>query len=243
MRPTHKQRGFTLLELMIAISIFALVGLGTYRMLDAVMKADAVTRANEQALRELTRAIGVLDRDIQQIVARPVRDAYGDHRAAVYFDIHAGDGVAVVEFTRTGWRNPTGMVRSQLQRVRWRLAGDTLERVYWTVLDQAADSQGRVQKILGDVESMQWRYLDAKGQWQTQWPVSLDSKDEPETLLSVLPTAIELQLEHRRFGELKRLYRLPDSTPEPDKDVKKRESGDGDVPPDDEEKPDEEQVS
>ena len=42
-----RQRGFTLLEVMIAIAIFALLGLGTYRMLATVMKADEVTREHE----------------------------------------------------------------------------------------------------------------------------------------------------------------------------------------------------
>ena len=62
---TRSQRGFTLLELLIAIAIFALLGLATYRMLDSVLSADAVTREHERQLRELTRAISAFERDLR----------------------------------------------------------------------------------------------------------------------------------------------------------------------------------
>ncbi|UUY07334.1 type II secretion system minor pseudopilin GspJ [Pseudomonas sp. J452] len=198
-------RGFTLLEVMIAIGIFALLGLGTYRMLDTVMKTDEVTRGHEKALRELTRAFASLDRDLAQTLPRSVRDAYGDERAALL----SVDGTAALEFTRSGWRNPLGMSRSQLQRVRWRLADEKLERVYWTVLDQAVDSQPRVQKVLEGVMALELRYLDDKGQWQEQWPPAQSELSQEEALLR-MPLAVELKIEHRSYGELLRLYRLPE---------------------------------
>ena len=102
-----------------------------------------------------------------------------------------------------------GSSRSQLQRVRWRLAGSTLERVYWSVLDQAVDSPPRVQKVLEGVSSVELRYLDDKGQWQEQWPPSLGDSD-PAKARGRLPVAVELKLEHRHYGGLTRLYRLPE---------------------------------
>jgi general secretion pathway protein J len=164
------QRGFTLLEVVIAISIFALLGLGTYRMLDSVLRTDEATRANEQSLRELTRAFAALDRDLAQAAVRSVRDPYGDERAALLGELGAIDGSAAIELTRNGWLNPMGLARAQLQRVRWRLSDKTLERVYWTVLDQAVDSQPRVQTLLAGVRALEFRYMDERGEWQGQWP-------------------------------------------------------------------------
>ncbi|HCL76939.1 MAG TPA: type II secretion system protein GspJ, partial [Pseudomonas sp.] len=66
--------GFTLLELLIAIALFALLGLGTYRMLEAVLRSDEAVRAQEQVLREIGRAMWALERDLQQATPRPVRD-------------------------------------------------------------------------------------------------------------------------------------------------------------------------
>ncbi len=103
------QRGFTLLELLIAIAIFALLALATYRMFDSVMQTDQATRVQEQRMRELVRAMGALERDLTQAVERPVRDELGDNRGAF---LSEGENDQIVELTRGGWRNPLGQARS-----------------------------------------------------------------------------------------------------------------------------------
>jgi general secretion pathway protein J len=201
-------RGFTLLELLIAIAIFALLGLGTYRMLDSVLQTDKVTRAHELQLRELVRAMAAFERDVLQVQARPARDPFGDSRAALL-----GEGLdsPALELTRSGWRNPLAQPRASLQRVRWQLSGEQWQRRYWRVLDQAQDSQPQIQQALDGVTDLQLRYMDQKGNWLGSWPPLEKSPDEA---LKILPQAIELVLQHRRYGEIRRLLRLPESLPE-----------------------------
>jgi len=201
-------RGFTLLELLVAIAIFALLGLGTYRMLDSVLKTDKVTRAHEMQLRDLVRALAAFERDILQIQIRPVRDPFGDPRATL---LGEDLDIPALELTRGGWRNPLGQARSSLQRVRWQLSGEKWQRQYWGVLDQAQDSQPQVQQALDGVTRIQFRYLDREGTWQASWPPQTNN---PSDALRLLPQAIELVLEHRRYGELRRLLRLPEGLPE-----------------------------
>lgn len=200
-------RGFTLLELLIAIAIFALLGLGTYRMLDSVLQTDKVTRAHELQLRELVRAMAAFERDVLQVQARPVRDPFGDVRAALLGEDLENPSL---ELTRSGWRNPLGQPRADLQRVRWQLSGEQWQRQYWTVLDQAQDSQPQVQKALEGVTALQLRYLDEQGSWQTNWPPQESNQAEA---LTALPQAVELVLQHRRYGEIRRLLRLPEGVP------------------------------
>ncbi len=201
-------RGFTLLELLIAIAIFALLGLGTYRMLDSVLQTDKVTRAHEAQLRELVRAMAVFERDLLQVLARPVRDPFGEVRPALLGDDSDGSSI---ELTRAGWRNPLTQPRSTLQRVRWQRSGEQWQRQYWRVLDQAQDSQPQLQQALEGVTSLELRYLDDKGVWHEVWPAP---QLEPSEALTVLPVAVEVLLEHRRYGQLRRLLRLPDVLPE-----------------------------
>ncbi|KHL67981.1 hypothetical protein SF06_32950 [Pseudomonas flexibilis] len=196
-------RGFTLLELLIAIALFALLGVGTYRLLDSVLRVDEATRQQEQRLRELTRGMAAFERDLRQVLARPVRAPYGDSLAAL---LGEGRERQTLEFTRTGWRNPTDSPRSRLQRVRWEVRDGYWERRYWPVLDQAQDSQPQVQQVLDGVSGWQVRYLDQDGNWQDSWPGGVD-----EQSLGSLPRAVELRLEHRHYGVLRRLFRLPDT--------------------------------
>jgi general secretion pathway protein J len=201
-------RGFTLLELLIAIAIFALLGLGTYRMLDSVLQTDKVTRSHEAQLRELVRAMAAFERDLLQVQARPVRDPFGESRPALLGE--AGDAGAL-ELSRSGWRNPLAQPRASLQRVRWQRSGEQWQRLYWTVLDQAQDSEPQVQQALDGVTALQLRYRDAKGGWHDSWPPESGPEEDS---LALLPQALELLLEHRRYGQLRRLLRLPDGLPE-----------------------------
>ena len=202
--------GFTLLELLIAIALFALLGLATYRMLESVLRSDEVVRAQEIQLRQLSRAVWRLEQDLIQAVPRPVRDGYGDEQNAFIGQLAGAAGGASLELTRSGWRNPTGMRRANLQRVRWQLAGDTLERLYWVVLDRDLDSEPRVQKVLDDVSALRIRYLDANGNWQEEWPPFEFGRGDPEEQARRMPVAVEVSFDHQRYGTITRLLRLPD---------------------------------
>ncbi|MBC9250104.1 type II secretion system protein GspJ [Pseudomonas alcaligenes] len=201
----RRSAGFTLLEVLIAIAIFALLGLATYRMFDSVMQADRGQRQQEQRLRELTRAMAAFERDLLQVRLRPVRDALGDAQPAL---LGSSGKNSQLEFTRSGWRNPLGLPRATLQRVRWQLEGEHWQRAYWSVLDQAQDSQPRVQQVLDGVRRYELRFLDEEGRWLQNWPPANSSSDEA---LTQLPKAVELVIEHRYYGELRRLWCLPEA--------------------------------
>ena len=78
------------------------------------------------------------------------------------------------------------------------------------MLDQAQDSQPQVQKALEGVTALQLRYLDEQGNWLTNWPPQESNQAEA---LTALPQAVELVLQHRRYGEIRRLLRLPEGVP------------------------------
>ncbi len=204
-----RSSGFTLLEVLIAIAIFALLALGTYRMLSSVLASDETIRRHETQLRDLQRAFQVLESDLNQAGPRPIRDAYGDAQPA----LRGENQPTALEFSRLGWRNPLQRPRADWQRVRWQLEGETLQRRYWNVLDQAVDSQPQVQQVLAEVQGWEVRYLDSQGNWLGQWPAG-QTGENPASLLPRLPRAVEIRLEHRRYGLLTRLLRLPD-TPKP----------------------------
>ncbi len=194
-------RGFTLLELLIAVSVFALMSAIAYGGLRSVLHARAATDEQAAALRELQLAEMFLAGDLRSLIARPVRDDYGDSQGALRVD-ELGEQRLVL--TRAGWSNPLDAPRSELQRVAWGIEDGHLVRLYWPTLDRLPGSEALRVELLAGVQALGVRLLDAAGQWHTQWP----DERAGVTSDSTLPRAIEVTLETERYGAIRRLYPL-----------------------------------
>ncbi len=196
-----RTKGFTLLELIIAIAIFALISAMTYPSMIQIL--DLGNQAQQQAdrLTELQKAMTIIARDVRQIVDRPVRDSFGSEEKAV---VGGTGSTAVLAFSRSGWRNPVGMARPHLQRVAYLLADETLIRQSWYVLDRASDTLASEQPLMGEVKAVEVRFMDDAGKWQDFWP-PVDPTKPP------LPQAIGIAVELEDWGRINRVFRIAHS--------------------------------
>ena len=202
MSPKHTG-GFTLLELLVALAVFALVSAMAYSGLHTVLQNKQVTEQRAERIAHLQSAVLMLERELSQIAfLRGIRDDYGDRQDSLRT---AGFGSILLEFTRSGWRNPTRMARSTLQRVAYGIKEESLLRYSWTVLDRAQQSTPHEVVLLEGVRGMQLRYLDAGGKWHEQWP----PVGQAQTNMMVFPRALEINLELEDLGEIRRLLSLP----------------------------------
>lgn len=211
-KPQHSDvAGFTLLELLVALSVFALLAIMAYTGLQNVLDTAAHVEASAQQTARLQLVFNRLEQDFSQMIQRPVRDALGDEQAAVQ-----GQAQAIV-FTRTGWQNPLQRRRSDLQRVAWLLQENVLYRRYWSVLDGAQESDWLEAEMLEHVEAVEFRYLDAQSDWHNEWPPPLQNTTnafatnligdfKPKAQLK----AVELTLTLQDWGELRRLWAVTD---------------------------------
>jgi general secretion pathway protein J len=199
-------KGFTLLELLVALAIYGLLAAMSYGGLQAVLNQQWHTEQAADRLAELQKMYLLMQRDIEQVVPRLVRNEFGDAQQPL-----VGDDS--LRLTRGGWRNPAGRQRSTLQRVGYAYEEQQLVRYAWSVLDRAQDSEPLKQPLTEDVERMQLRYLDGYDAWKEQWPdtsgyasseVAADRTEFPE-----LPKAVEVTIEHKTFGTLVWLFQLP----------------------------------
>ncbi|MCK5383650.1 MAG: type II secretion system minor pseudopilin GspJ [Gammaproteobacteria bacterium] len=199
-------RGFTLLELLVALAIFGLLAAMSYGGLQAVLVQQSYTEQAADRLGELQKMYLVMQRDIEQIVPRIVRDEFGDAQQPLI----GGD---TLRLTRGGWRNPAGRQRSTLQRIGYAYEEQQLVRYTWSVLDRAQDSEPLKQPLIEDVERLQLRYLESNDVWKEQWPDAADLVDNEvaEGLLGLpaLPKAVEVTIEHKMYGTLVWLFQLP----------------------------------
>ncbi len=199
----RRHTGFTLLELLVALTIFALISVMAYSGLNSVMAQRAQTSERADQLKQIQMLFNVMERDLSQLVDRTVRNEYGDAVGAL---VSAGsdDGV---EFTRLGYANPGGLPRSDIQRVRYRLEDGDLKRETWWVLDRAPDSAIVEQPLLDHVQEFTLRFLDQTNEWRETWPPTGAGVVGPVGL----PRAVEISVETDQFGKLLWLTRLAGS--------------------------------
>ena len=153
MNKTARQRGFTLLEIMIALTIFSVISILAWQILDGAMRTSAATDDSAAKLNQIQRAWSLLERDIFQLQARAPRndsDRFVQHDNALELT------------TLTG---VSGQV--QLERVRWRLEEGRLWRDIWPAIDSPANVKPEAVPIVDAVKSMAWRFY--RGGWQTEW--------------------------------------------------------------------------
>ena len=199
---TVRANGFTLLELLVALAVFAMVSLMAYSGLRTVLQAKQQTEQRAERIQQLQSALLMLERDISQFVPRGIRDGYGDAQPAMNT---ADFGAIRLEFTHAGWRNPTGAVRSTLQRVGYGIEEESLMRFSWAVLDRAQDSEPYKVALLDRVREMRLRYLDQANEWHEQWPPAGLTQGEAMPM----PLALEVTVALDDMGEIRRLLPLP----------------------------------
>lgn len=197
--PRSVPRGFTLLEVLLAMAIFAVVSVMVFSGLNNAQIIAERMREQSAQLTGLERAYRRLQADFESLYPRPVRDELGTRQPAL-----VGGGLGQIELTRGGWRNPAGLQRSSLQRVAYALDGEQLTRVHWVVLDRVQGSEPVQTRLLDGVNAMRLRYLEkSQRQWLEFWPPPGSS--DPE----LLPLAVELSLDTAAWGTITWLFRAP----------------------------------
>ena len=191
-------RGFTLFEVLIAVSIFAVIGTIAMTSLIQVGRTGERVSFKQQQLADIQFALGYLGRDLVQIINRKVRDQYGDEQPQLVI------GENHIIFTRDGWSNLLQQKRSNLQRVEYRLQDDVLQRRFWPQLDQGYNEVVVDQPLLTDVENFSVKLLTSGKDSLDKWPV------ENAAATPVKPVALQLELEVKDFGKIRRIYELVD---------------------------------
>ncbi len=206
-RPTvharSRQAGFTLLEVLIAVAIFVIVGAMAMGGYNELVKQSEIVELNANRTRAVQRTVQRMAQDFATLEPRPVREPIGDSvEPALRADARSEQ---LADLTHSGWSNPAGVSRSTLQRVSYRLENNQLRRDYWVVLDRTLTAEPVSTVMLDRVRAVGMRFMDGNQTWHEQWP-PLGSSD-PE-LPRTRPIAVEITLELEDWGKIVRLIEV-----------------------------------
>ena len=235
-KSAQAQNGFTLLEVLLAVAITALIGIGASQLLSSISNTSITTNERALQLRTIQRMDLWVKRDLWQVAGREVLDLNGNPRESL-----TNDSDYLLEFTHSGQANSPfedeTFKRSNLQRVAYAVrshdsdycmdadkktdeegeGGNCFVRLFWPVLDLASNSEGPVIQVLID------NILEAKFYFKGQaldltnsnnnivtkdWEENWPSPFMSPGMISDL-AKVKLVYSVEKLGEIERIYEVP----------------------------------
>lgn len=203
MSKAARQSGFTLVEVMLALVIMAMIALLSAQAFNTAATGSAATREAMDRIAQIDRTFVLIETDLRNAIPKIVRDSFNKQLPPIFV---SGSDDYWMTIMRGGLENPLFLPRSEEVRVGYRYMEEAIWRDTWYNPRQTDQDDARAQKILTDVTHMSVRVLPpnatslAAGPWLQDWP--------PNETAMMLPLAIEVTLELEDMGEIVRLFSI-----------------------------------
>jgi general secretion pathway protein J len=190
-------QGFTLIEVLVAIAVFASLSVAAYTVLNQVQRSNAQSMSTVDELQQFQKAWAIIDSDFRQMALRQWRHE-GESPSA--YLIAWGQGVLESDqngamFSRLGYSNPLSQLpRGEVTKVGYRVKDEKLQRVWWRYPDTSVGEPSIERTLLSGVKTFELEFYTGDG-WVKEWTVKYE-----------LPYAIKMTLELEKWGTIERLY-------------------------------------
>ncbi|GAB4057610.1 type II secretion system minor pseudopilin GspJ [Uliginosibacterium sediminicola] len=183
----RKTAGFTLLELLVALLIMAVLGIMSWRALDAALNSRDRILSVEHRWERLARGFALIENNLMQVAQRkdPSPKAQADFKLE-----KLEDGNQRIYF----WRSDA---QQGARLSGFRVEQNQLMLLRWPHNVPSPDPDAEL--ILDGVSNLRWAVLDSSHNWQETWP---------PTQTSALPLGIRLDLDIENVGHIQRLFAL-----------------------------------
>ncbi len=177
-----RSAGFTLIEILIALAILALVAVLGYRAVSSLTESEARLAAESERWRGLDALFARIESDMRLALPRTVRAGEASEPGWLAGTDERGN--AVLRIARAGpeFAQEPG---SAGQRIGYRVRDGAVEVLYWPHLDQPEGVAPAVYALAGGIAHFEIAYLDRRGAWHDRWPLLGES---------VLPRAVRVLL-------------------------------------------------
>lgn len=199
--PKNPPLGFTLLEILVALIIFGLMSVISFRGLSTVAQSRAHLAQENRKWSEVALLFARLEQDLSMLANRPVRDAANLNAAPlVAKSILQSASDTQLSFTRMGLPDQDNALAAPT-RCGYRLQGERVEQLIWPATDAAPRTMPTVNLLMENVTAVEFTYLDSTGTWHSRWP--LPDSDR------VFPEAVQVVLDLKSGERITRLFALP----------------------------------
>jgi general secretion pathway protein J len=218
---TRRSRGFTLLELLVALFITAILFAMGYGALTQALTSRKEVEEQSARLSAVQQALRVMEQDLELMQPRPARDPLGNgYEACLVVSQNAmsatgsddtgtvAQGTPLMTFTRGGWANPAGLPRSELQRVSYLLRDNKLIRQHLPVMDTTTATAVVERELLDQVQAVSFEYMDESFAWSTTWPTPGMQMSTPQEQWRARPIAVKIVLSLKDTGVLTRIIEV-----------------------------------
>ncbi len=198
----NNQRGFTLIEILVAVAIFGIISVAAYTVLDSGLRTQQHVEERLGHLAQLQRLFYNLSQDVAYLTQRQSRNDLGDQEPIIFGESDVMGTSFMLAFNRANWRNPAKFPRSHLQHVEYRFEEEKIYRRYRVYLDAAPNSPEVDRLLATDIESVRLEFKSPNGQWSDGWGQFSEMRGR-------LPRAMRIVVTSKLVGEIERYYFLP----------------------------------
>lgn len=188
-----KSAAFTLIELLIALAIFAILALTTTYALTAALNTKKRLTESSIYLQQLKLTYLILRQDSMNAIPRPV--IIRDMRQAPAFIGNASK----IEFTRDGVQSPLEENLTSQRRIIYDCTGGKLIRHAFLRVDSENNTLSQKNILLTDLTHCSFDFLNEKSTWLVPWESQVNTKNH---IGELLPRAVRLKISIKNQGNM-----------------------------------------
>ncbi len=179
--------GFTLVEALVSLFVFAMIAAGAVTMLAQSVTTHSRVGQAQASLREVQNARAMLIGDLSQYVPREIASSSGVRPRLI-----GGDADLPLAFVRAAVGYGDGAAATRLTAVEYVIEGGALVRRTRAVAEDLRLTSSRI--VLNDGISARFEFFDG-ATWREQWLVGAQAGEPPR--------AVALVFTSRRYGEVR----------------------------------------
>ena len=197
-----KNKGFTLIELMVAIMIFAIIAVISYRTLSALITTKSVIENAQAKWGGVSKAIDRMSIYCNKALPLTILDGGGAPLPAVLGKNKlSGNFDSQLEMTTSGFVGDLSYGSTPPRRVGFRYANGKLFLAIWPVLNRVPGSKPDMILLSDQIAVFNVKYLYQDRQWYDTWPLNVNDYTN-------LPFAIKMYIKMNSGEEITRQWAL-----------------------------------